>query len=375
VTRSNETTEATISNPIDTGALFEPIDVARVRLKNRIMMSPMTRSRTPDGVPNDINIEYYTQRASAGLIFGESTAISPTGIGFPNNPNIFNDDHVAGWRRVTDAVHALGGHMFLQLWHCGRNSQPHLQPGNGLPFGPSATPPSTEIKPRPGRLPPVTPRALEVGEIPALIGDYRNASKRAMAAGFDAVEIHAGNGYLLDQFLRNSTNHRTDAYGGTPENRRRLLLQVAEEVAEIWGADRVGVRLSPTNRAGYGMFDSDPQALFNCVVDGLQALGLGFIDVVEGETTDHPERTPFDYAVLRSRFKGVYMANNGYTLESGNAAIRDGHADMVAFGRPYIANPDLVERFRHGSTLNEMRRDTYNETGPIGYTDYPPLGG
>jgi len=354
-------------------ALFQPIEIARVRLKNRIMMSPMTRSRTPGGIPNDLNIAYYTQRASAGLIFGESTAISPTGIGFPNNPNIFNDDHVAGWRRVTDAVHALGGHMFLQLWHCGRNSQPHLQPGNALPFAPSATPPSNEIKVRPGRLPPVTPRAIEVEEIPALIADYRAAASRAMDAGFDAIELHAGNGYLLDQFLRNSTNHRTDAYGGSPENRSRLLLEVADAVAEIWGPDRVGVRISPTNRAGYGMFDSDPQSLFECAVDGLQAIGLGFIDVVEGETTDHLERTPFDYAALRSRFKGVYIANNGYTFERGNAAISDGHADMIAFGRPYIANPDLVERFRRGSALNEMRRDTYTETGPVGYTDYPLL--
>jgi len=351
--------------------LFQPIRLARVTLRNRIMMSPMTRSRTPSGVPNALNIEYYTQRASAVLIFGESTAICPTGVGFPNNPNIFGEEHVAGWRAVTDAVHALGGHMFLQLWHCGRNSQPSLQPGNALPFGPSSTPPSPEIKPRPGRPPPVTPRELQVSEIPGLLAGYRAAAQRAMAAGFDAVEVHAGNGYLLDQFLRNSTNRRTDEYGGSPENRRRLLLQVAETVSEVWGEDRVGVRLSTTNRAGYGMFESDPQTLFNCVVDGLQDIGIGFIDVVEGETTDHPERTPFDFSELRSRFRGAYIANNRYTFESGNAAIREGHADLVAFGRPYIANPDLVERFRLGAPLNEMRPETYTGEGASGYTDYP----
>jgi N-ethylmaleimide reductase len=308
------------------------------------------------------------------LIFGESTAICPTGVGFPNNPNLFGDEHVEAWRAVTDAVHALGGHMFLQLWHCGRNSHPSLQPGNARPFGPSATPPSPEIKTRPGRLPQLTPRALEVSEMPALIDDYREAARRALAAGFDAVEIHAGNGYLLDQFLRDSTNHRTDEYGGSPEKRRRLLLEVTEAVAGVWGADRVGVRISPTNRAGYGMFDSDPQTLFNCVAEGLSSMGIGFVDVVEGETTDHPERTPFDFDALRSRFKGVYIANNRYTFESGNAAIRRGHADIVAFGRPYVANPDLVERFRRGAPLTEMRVfETYNGKGEVGYTDYPTL--
>ncbi len=333
----------------------------------------MTRSRTPGGVPNPLNIEYYTQRASAGLLFGESTAISPTGVGFPNNPNIFGEEHIIAWKAVTDAVHALGGHMFLQLWHCGRNSHPSLQPGNALPFGPSATPPSAEIRVRPGRPAPVTPRELEVSEIPALLEDYRQAAMRAMKAGFDAVEVHAGNGYLLDQFLRTSTNHRTDAYGGAPENRRRLLLEVVEAVAGVWGADRVGVRISPTNRAGYGMFDRDPQTLFNGVAVGLQSLGVGFVDVVEGETTDHPERTPFDFDELRSHFKGVYIANNRYTFDSGNDAIRRGHADLVAFGRPYIANPDLVERFRRGAPLNEMRPETYSGQGASGYTDYPGL--
>jgi len=354
--------------------LFQPITFAGVTMKNRIVMSAMTRGRTPGGVPNELNVEYYSQRAAAGLVFGESTAISPTGVGFGgDHPKIYSEDHAAGWKRVTDAVHAKGSRMFLQLWHCGRNSHPSLQPGNALPFGPSATPPSPEIKVRPGGLPPVTPRELQVSEIPALIEDYRKAAVLAMSAGFDAVEIHAGNGYLLDQFLRNSTNRRTDAYGGSPENRRRLLLEIVEAVAEVWGPDRVGVRISPTNRAGYGMFDTDPQPLFNCVAEGLQEIGIGFLDVVEGETTDHPERTPFDYGELRARFKGVYIANNRYDFEGANAAIREGRADMIAFGRPFVANPDLVERLRIGAELNEMSLTSYTGTGTLGYTDYPAL--
>ncbi|MEJ0022133.1 MAG: oxidoreductase [Alphaproteobacteria bacterium] len=263
--------------------------------------------------------------------------------------------------------------MFLQLWHCGRNSQPHLQPGGVLPFGPSATPPSPEIKVRPGRLPPVTPRALEVSEIPGLLEDYRQAATRAMAAGFDAVEIHAGNGYLLDQFLRNSTNHRTDAYGGSPENRRRLLLQVAERYRRSGGPTASACASRRRTEQATVCSIAIRRPLFNCVVDGLQALGIGFIDVVEGETTDHPERTPFDFDELRARFKGVYIANNRYTFESGNDAIRRGHADLVAFGRPYVANPDLVERFRLGAPLNEMRPETYTGKGHSGYTDYPAL--
>ncbi len=219
----------------------------------------------------------------------------------------------------------------------------------------------------------MTPRELQVDEIPALLGEYRNAARRAMEAGFDAVEIHAGNGYLLDQFLRDCTNKRTDAYGGPPENRARLLFEVAEAVCQIWGEARVGVRISPVNRAGYGMHDSDPQPLYNCVVDGLQAIGIGFLDVVEGETTENAEPPAFDFEELRARFKGVYIANNRYTFESGNKAIASGHADLVAFGRPFVANPDLVDRFRFGASLNEMSRESYTGQGPSGYTDYPRM--
>jgi len=274
---------------------------------------------------------------------------------------------------VTDAVHARGTRMFLQLWHCGRNSHPSMQPDGAMPFGPSATPPSPDIKIRPGGLPPVTPRELDVSEIPALLEDYRNAARRAMEAGFDAVEVHAGNGYLLDQFLRNCTNKRTDAYGGSPANRARLLFQVTEAVCEVWGEDRVGVRISPVNRAGYGMHDSDPQSLFTCVVDGLHAIGIGFLDVVEGETTESAVPPEFDYDELRSRFRGIYIANNLYTFAKGNEAVRRGHADLVAFGRPFVSNPDLVDRFKLGAPLSEMRRESYTGKGSLGYTDYPAL--
>jgi N-ethylmaleimide reductase len=275
---------------------------------------------------------------------------------------------------VTDAVHAAGSRMFLQLWHCGRNSHPEIQPNNQLPFGPSATPPSAEIKVRPGGHQPVIPRELQVHEVPALLEEYRHAARLAMAAGFDAVEVHAGNGYLLDQFLRGSTNRRTDDYGGSPQNRARLLLEVTEAVAKIWGEDRVGVRISPNNRAGYGMFDPDPQPLFNCVVDGLEALRIGFLDVVEGETTQGEiAPDPFDFDELRARFSGVYISNNGHSFDSGNEAIRSGHADLVSFGRPFVANPDLVERFRQGAPLNEMSMLSYTGSGTEGYTDYPRL--
>lgn len=354
--------------------LFQPVSVAGVALKNRIVMSAMTRGRTPGGVQDDLNVEYYLQRSDAGLIMGESSSVSPYALGFSrNNPCIFTEEHAAGWKKVTDAVHARGARMFLQLWHCGRNSHPSMQPNGAMPFGPSATPPSAEIKIRPGGLEPVTPRELQVDEIPALLDDYRNAARRAMEAGFDAVEVHAGNGYLLDQFLRDCTNQRTDAYGGPPANRARLLWEVTEAVCEVWGQDKVGVRISPVNRAGYGMRDSDPQPLYETVVDGLQALGIGFLDVVEGETTESADPPAFDFAALRARFKGTYLANNRYSFESANEAIRSGHADLVAFGRPFVANPDLVERLKRGAPLSEMRRESYTGVGRVGYTDYPTM--
>jgi N-ethylmaleimide reductase len=353
--------------------LFQPGSAAGAPLKNRIVMSAMTRGRTPGGVQGDLNVEYYVQRSGAGLIMGESSSISPSALGFSgNNPRIYTEEHAAGWKKVTDAVHAKGSRMFLQLWHCGRNSHPEMMPGGALPTGPSATPPSPEIKVRRGALPPVIPRELQVDEVGALLDEYRNAARRAMEAGFDAVEVHAGNGYLLDQFLRDCTNKRTDAYGGSPANRSRLLFEVVEAVCEVWGESRVGVRISPNNRAGYGMHDSNPRALYECVVKGLQTIGISFLDVVEGETTQGEiEPDPFDFDELRSHFSGTYISNNGHTFESATEAIRRGYADLVSFGRPFVANPDLPHRLLIGAPLNEMRVETYTGKGAEGYTDYP----
>jgi len=351
--------------------LLQPLELGGMTLRNRIVMSAMTRSRTPGGVPNELNALYYRQRASAGIIFAESTAVSPYGIGFANTPGIFTDEQVEGWKRVTDGVHAEGGRIFLQLWHCGHNSHPSLLPGGATPIGPSAIAVKGTVRTETGRVPIGIPRALELEEIPGVIDEYRQAAVRAMRAGFDAVEVHAGNGYLVDQFLRDSTNRRTDRYGGSPENRMRLLLEITAAICEIWGADRVGVRLSPTNPSVFGITDSDPQALFVPVVEALESLALGFLDVVEGATGGATEQCPFDFARLRARFGGVYIANNSFTLRSGSAAIRDGRADMISFGRSFIANPDLVERCARGLALNDVNPQTIYGTGESGYTDYP----
>ena len=351
--------------------LLQPLELAGMTLRNRIAMSAMTRSRTPGSIPNEINALYYRQRASAGMVFAESTAVSPFGIGFTNTPGIFTDDQAEGWKRVTDGVHAAGGRICLQLWHCGHNSHPSLLPGGATPVGPSAIPVQGTIRAENGRVPIGVPRALEVDEIAAVIDEYRQAAVRASSAGFDAVEIHAGNGYLVDQFLRDSTNKRTDRYGGPPENRMRLLLEITAAICEIWGAGRVGVRLSPTNPSVFSITDSDPETLFGQVVDALESLGIGFLDVIEGATGGATEQCPFDFARLRARFGGVYIANNSYTLASGSAAIRDGRADMIAFGRSFIANPDLVERFTHGLALSAVNAETIYGTGATGYTDYP----
>ncbi len=352
--------------------LFRPIKVGPLQLKNRIVMSPMTRARSPGGVPNDLNVEYYSSRAEAGLVFAESTAISAEGAGLVYCPYIFNAEHAAGWKRVTDAVHAKGGHMVLQLFHCGHNLHPSMHPRGEVPFGPSAIPAKGTIRTPEGRLPLVfTPRELKIEEIPSIVEEYRRAATFARQAGFDLVEVHSGNGYLLDQFLRDSTNKRTDAYGGSMENRRRFLLEVVEAVVGVWGRDRVGVRISPTNPTLYEIVDSDPEKLFCCVVEGLEQMGIAFLDVVEGDTGNLTDAQRIDFDKLRSRFSGVYIANNRHTYESGNAAIRSGHADMISFGRPFIANADLVHRFRHGLPLNQLNRSNLYDLGASGYLDYP----
>jgi N-ethylmaleimide reductase len=355
-------------------SLLEPIQFGPYVLPNRIVMSPMTRNRSPGEVPNALNATYYAQRATAGLIISESTAISPRGLGWHDTPGIFNDAQVAGWKNVTDAVHRRGGRMFLQLWHCGRNSHPSTQPDGQLPIGPSAIQPFGTVRTRKGRQPLLVPHEITRDEIPALIDEYRAAARRAMAAGFDGVEVHSANGYLLDQFLRDSANQRTDDYGGSPEKRSRLLMEVVQAVAAIWGKERVGVRLSPVSPSNYKLSDSDPEAITRAALTGLDGLGICYVAMVEGSSNQMPPTHELDWARLRKLFGGRYIANNAYTFETAQAALADGHADLVSFGRLYIANPDLVRRYALGAPLNPIDTDNIYSPDGRGYTDYPCLG-
>lgn len=353
--------------------LFTPVRLGRTQLANRIVMAPLTRNRAamPGNLPQDINVTYYAQRASAGLIITEATPISPMAHGYPALPGIYSAEQVQGWNKVVDAVHAKGGKIYMQLWHVGRISHPSLLPGNALPVAPSAIRPAGQAFTYDGLQDYVTPRALETDEIPGIIEDYRTAAANALAAGFDGVEVHAANGYLLDQFLRDGTNQRGDQYGGSIANRTRLLLEVVVAVSKVWGADRVGVRLSPVNPFN-DMRDSNPQALFNHVAEALGPFGLAYLHVVEGDTSGAaPE--PFDFAELRRAWRGNYIANGGYDLARGNAAVASGHADAVAYGVPFIANPDLVERFRLQAPLNEADQGTFYGGAEQGYIDYPTL--
>lgn len=353
--------------------LFSPVTLGSISLKNRIVMAPLTRNRAGEGaVPQAMNVTYYEQRASAGLIVTEATPISPMGHGYPALPGIYKDAQVVGWKKITDAVHAKGGKIVIQLWHVGRISHPSLLPNNVLPVAPSAIKPAGKAFTYEGLVDYVTPRALEVDELPAIVQDYVHATKCAIAAGFDGVEIHAANGYLLDQFLRDGTNHRTDAYGGSYENRARLLMEVTRAVVDTIGADKVGVRLSPVNPFN-DMKDSNPQAIFNYVADALNQFGLAYLHAVEGGIHGGGESDPFDFSAFRKLFKGAYMANLSYDKARGNAAIASGHADVIAFGVPFIANPDLVERFRLDAPLNEADSKTFYGGTEKGYTDYPRL--
>jgi N-ethylmaleimide reductase len=319
-------------------------------------------------------VEYYAQRASAGLIVAEGTNVSAQGRGYAFTPGLYTDEQVQGWREITFAVHARGGRIFPQLWHVGRVSHPSLQAGRALPVAPSAIRPDATSFTSPGFEPCVTPRALEANEIPAIIEQYRQAAHNANLARCDGVEIHAANGYLLEQFLRDSTNKRSDAYGGSRENRARLLLEVAETVADECGAERVGIRLSPLNRGNGADLDGDPAGTYLYVIDRLNELGLAYIHVIEG-TTQGPREVPggFDLQILRQSFKGLYIANNGYDLDLAVEARHRNLADLISFGRAYIANPDLVERLRTRAPLNTPDRHTFFGGGAAGYTDYPAL--
>lgn len=350
--------------------LFSPVTLGSVSLKNRIVMAPLTRMRAGEsGVPQAMNVKYYEQRASAGLIITEATPISPMAHGYPALPGIYTPEQVAGWKKVTDSVHAKGGKIFIQLWHVGRISHPSLI-GGQTPVAPSAIKPAGQAFTYTGMQDFVTPRTLEKNELPGIVNDYVHAAKCAMDAGFDGVEVHSANGYLLDQFLRDGSNQRTDEYGGSFENRARLLLQVMEAVTKAVGADKTGVRLSPVNPFN-DMKDSSPQALFEYVADALNRFNLAYLHVMEGGTGDNVQ--PFDFAVFRKKFKGAYMANLSYDKVRGNAAIASGHADCVAYGVPFIANPDLVERYRIDAPLNQADQNTFYGGNEKGYTDYPFL--
>jgi len=356
-------------------ALFEANTAGALKLANRIVMAPLTRNRAAPGlVPGPFAAEYYAQRATAGLIIAEATQVSAQAQGYADTPGSYSDAQVAGWKIVTDAVHARGGKIVLQIWHTGRVSHTLFQKNGQAPVGPSAIRANTKtFVVGEGFVDVSKPRALELSEIPGIVADFRFAAGRAIKAGFDGVELHGAHGYLLDAFLRDGTNHRTDAYGGSIENRARLILETARAVADEIGADRLGVRLSPVSPAGDSK-DSNPQALFNHVVEGLNPLGLAYIHVVEGATGGDRNNEAFDYAALRDRFDGVWMVNNGYDRQMALDAVSSGRADLVSFGRAFIANPDLVRRLREDAPLNPlMDRETFYGGDAHGYIDYPTL--
>lgn len=362
-----------------TGAnvLLEPFRLGDIELKNRIVMAPLTRSRADHETlaPRRMNADYYRQRATAGLIISEATQIMHEGQGYAWTPGIYSDEQIAGWRTVTDAVHAEGGKIVLQLWHVGRISHPDLQPGGQLPVAPSAVKPEGQAFTESGFKPMVTPRALALDEIPGVIAQFGKASENAKAAGFDGVEVHGANGYLIDQFLRDRTNLRTDAYGGSIENRSRFLIEAVEAAAAAFGPGRVGVRLSPLSPFN-DVSDSNPEALFTYAVKELSKLGIAYIHLIEGETQG--ARAPadgFELSVLRKVFGGAYIGNNGYDAALAAERVGSGEVDLVAFGRPYIANPDLVERIRIGAPFAEPNKDTFYGGAEEGYVDYPTYDG
>ena len=346
--------------------LFDPLKVGAIELPNRIIMAPLTRKRAgAERVPNTMMAEYYRQRAGAGLILSEATSVSPQGVGYRGTPGIWNDAQVEGWQRVTREVHEAGGRMFLQLWHVGRISDPELL-GGLLPVAPSAIAAAGHVSElRPKRPHPV-PRALQTAEVPGIVEDFRRGAERAKAAGFDGVELHAANGYLIDQFLQDKTNKRTDRYGGSAENRARFLLEIVDAVIEVWGADRVGVHLRPRGEE-HDMGDSNPQAIFGYVADELAKRRIAFIFVREIEAEDSL------LGEIKRRFGGPVIANELMSKQDGERFIEAGHADALAFGRDYIATPDLAERLLQGLPLNTPNKDTFYGEGPEGYTDYPRL--
>ncbi len=355
-------------------SLFDPLTAGDIALANRVVMAPLTRNRAAPGqVPSPLAVDHYAQRASAGLIVTEATQVTPLGQGYLDTPGIHTDAQVQGWRRVTQAVHARGGRIVVQLWHVGRISHVSLLPPGELPVSSTARRAAGKTFTRNGFEDVSTPRALRTDEIPAIVDAYRHAAYRAMDAGFDGVEVHGANGYLLEQFLRDSINDRSDAYGGSADNRMRLLLEVMQAVTQAIGGSRTGLRLSPVTPVNDAGQDSAPQALYESVVERLAPMRLAFVHVIEGQTGGARDIAPFDYAALRRKFAGAWIVNNGYQRQMALDVVVTGAADAVAFGRPFIANPDLVRRLREGAPLNAVDRATLYGGGAVGYTDYPAL--
>lgn len=357
--------------------LFDPLTLGHIPLTTRVVMAPLTRNRAPGQVPNDLMVAYYRQRANpatgAGLIVTEATPISPMAHGYLDTPGIYTREQVVAWRRVTEAVHAEGGRIVVQLWHVGRISHTSLLPGGASPVSSTATPADAKTYLATGFEQVSPPRALALDEIPSIVADYAHATQCALDAGFDGVEIHAANNYLIEQFLRDSVNDRTDAYGGSIANRCRLLAEVLDAVVSVAGAGRTGIRLSPTTPSNGAALDSDPTALYGHVADLIAARGLAFAHVIEGQTGGPRDFAPFDFAALRARLQVPYIANNGYTRETALAAVSEGHADAVAFGKAFIANPDLGLRLQRSAPLNPLDTSRLYGGGAQGYVDYPPL--
>lgn len=354
--------------------LFQPLQMGALALPNRIVMAPLTRNRAgPDNVPQPLNVTYYQQRASAGLIITEAAQICPEGVGYPHTPGIHSKAQVGGWKTVTDAVHAAGGRIVLQLWHVGRISHPSLQPDGQLPVAPSAIKPAGQALTYQGPQDFVTPRALDADEIPGIVEQYRRAAENAKRAGFDGVEVHNANGYLLDQFLRDGSNQRSDDWGGALENRMRLPTAVLEAVISVWGADRVGIRLSPSGTFN-DMHDSDPETTFGTFIDRLNGYGLAYLHLMDPSEADlRHGGTALPARQFRSRFSGPLMVNAEYDGAKADLALRNGEADLVSFGRLFIANPDLPQRLAQNAPLNPPDVSTFYGGDAKGYTDYPAM--
>ncbi|MDF9787284.1 alkene reductase [Polynucleobacter sphagniphilus] len=363
-----------------TEILFTPVKLGSIELKNRLVMAPLTRMRAVAGdVPNPLAVEYYAQRASAGLIITEATQISPLGMGYPATPGIYSADQTAAWKKIVEAVHAKGGTIVAQLWHVGRISHSSLHPEQGVPVAPSAIAPAGQTYGADWQLHDYeTPKAMTTEDIASLIKDYELAAINAKAAGFDGVEIHSANGYLLDQFLQDKTNQRVDQYGGSIENRLRLLGEVIDAVAKVFSTDRIGVRLSP-----YGTFndigDSDPIALFSAAIEKLNGYQLAYVHMIEPRSTSAGgndqvyEDAPLTSEIFRNAYQGKFITAGGYDKAMGEKVLEEGLADAVAYGRLYISNPDLVERFKENAPLNPYNRATFYGGAEVGYTDYPTL--